>query len=199
MDHTHALFLSFRQGTAEDDLELCKAVYPPQKVQKLIEVLKLYTNGFSAIGKAESVRALWEHIKKIILASEEEAFMELSSLKYCREKYIVADPFKHFKEKTTFQLQEGSSKLLLQGKHSGTQRTCYNLSAVPKFLAAPLITKRNWVDIAHMICVCMEEKDLQNLEASWGEYQPAQKKALKAARDARAGNTRAFHSADVEE
>ncbi len=74
IDHSAALFLSLRVGMKEDDIELCKAVYPPQKVLKLIEVFKLYTNGFAAIGRTESLRALWRQIKDLIYKSEKEAF-----------------------------------------------------------------------------------------------------------------------------
>ena len=48
-----------RYGVGDDEMELCKAVYPPSKVLKLLEVLKLNTNGFAAIGRADTVQQLW--------------------------------------------------------------------------------------------------------------------------------------------
>ena len=74
MNHRAALFLCFRVGTAEADIELCRALYPPSKVLKVIEVLKIFTNGYASIGKALNLKVLWSRVKELILASEVEAF-----------------------------------------------------------------------------------------------------------------------------
>ena len=46
VNHTAALFLSMRYGVGDDEMELCKAVYPPSKVLKLLEVLKLHAHSW---------------------------------------------------------------------------------------------------------------------------------------------------------
>ena len=88
-------------------------------VQKLLEVLRICTNGFASIGKAESLQSLWEQIKAFIQRSEDQAYVELASLNEFRMMYEVADPCKAYPDKKAFQLKEASSVLLLQLKHLG--------------------------------------------------------------------------------
>ena len=38
------------------------------KVLKLTEVLKIFTNAYASIGKAETLKVLWLQVKKLILA-----------------------------------------------------------------------------------------------------------------------------------
>ena len=107
VNHEAALFLLTRTGVAEDDIELCKAVHPPSKVLKPIEVFKIYTNGFASIGKAESLHALWEQIKALIKRSEDQAYVELASLNEYRMAYTVADPTRAYPRQNDFPVEGG--------------------------------------------------------------------------------------------
>ena len=149
--HTAALFLSMRYGVGDDELELCKAVYPPSKVLKLLEILTLHTNGLAATGRTDIVQQLWNQIKQLIKRSEEQAHLELSSLSYCKEPFKVADPLAAFSDESSFRLQENSSVRVLRPKHVGTRRTCYNLEKVRGFRDASIITQRDWVNVANII------------------------------------------------
>ncbi len=81
----------------------------------------------------------------------------------------------------------------------GKVRTCYNLRKVANFHSAPVVTSRNWVAIANLMCLAMEEADVRALESGNFRYalEPAQKKAVINIREARKGDKDAFYSPDV--
>ena len=186
--------MSFRIGKEDEQVQLCKAEYPPSQVLKLLEILKLQTNGFMSIGKQDTVTALWKYIKAIIHSSKSDAFVDLVSLKQYRSTYTVADPRTSFAAKTTFKLKEGSTSLHLQRKHIGTQRAYYDLSRSPEFHNAPVISTENWISIAQWLSLAMEDADIVELSAApfLNELDPAQTAAYWNMIAARNGNKSAF-------
>ena len=107
-------------------------------------------------------------------------------------------------DKGTFAFKESAELILLKKLHAGIQRTCCNLRVVEDFAQSPIVTRKNWVQIASMLSVATEEQDLRHLEHADFVHglEPARKKAVRNLRQAKEemmhnGSSEAFHSQDV--
>ena len=97
-------------------------------------------------------------------------------------------------KKIPIKLKDGSSCLLLQNKHIGTQQAYYDLFRSCEFLSAPVISTKNWISIAHWLSLAMENAEILKLSAAslWSEVEPAQKAVYWSMQEARKRNHSAF-------